>query len=211
MDEGEIKEDSSWQGLATLAFSTLRLLFPGENSVSWSKSDVRGFRIFLKDFVVFFFSRKKNKHVRIKSLGELRSHKERRGRKKEAIDGADSSSLGPTSCCLETPKTQTFVKPVILSVFFGIKWCSSDTADRWVLFLRQRGWHPMPSIVQISCKTDDYKVTESGTNEWAIQSTELILKCNFITFRNYMSYTCFVHKMVFANVLQSQSGSFIVT
>lgn len=122
-----MKEDSSWQGLATLAFSTLRLLFPGENSVSWSKSDVRGFRIFLEGF--FFFFQEKNKHVRTKSLGELRSHKERKGRKKEAIDGADSSSLGPASCCLETPKTQPFVKPIILSGFFGIKWCSSDTAD----------------------------------------------------------------------------------
>ena len=121
MDEGEIKEDSSWQGLATLAFSTLRLLFPGENSVSWSKSDVRGFRIFLEEFfvVVVFFFQEKNKHVRIKSLGELRSHKERKGRRKEAIDGADSSSLAPISCCLETPKTQPFVKPVILSGFFG--------------------------------------------------------------------------------------------
>lgn len=74
-------------------------------------------------------ARRKN-HVRTKSLGELRrSYKERKGRKKEAIDGADSSSLGPTSCYSETPHTQSFVKPIILSGFFGIKRCSSDTVD----------------------------------------------------------------------------------
>lgn len=73
-------------------------------------------------------ARRKN-HVRTKSLGELRrSYKERKGRKKEAIDGADSSSLGPTSCYSRLPP-QSFVKPIILSGFFGIKRCSSDTVD----------------------------------------------------------------------------------
>ena len=51
---------------------------------------------------------RRKKHVSTKSLGELRrSHKERKGRKKEATDGADSSLLGPTSCCSETPQTQS--------------------------------------------------------------------------------------------------------
>ena len=155
----------------------------------------------------------RKKHVGTKSLGELRrSCKERKGRKKEAIDGADSSLLSPTSCCSETPKTHSFVKPIILSGFFGIKRCSSDTVDA-LGTISEAMWltpHAKNCAALLQGRwLQGYWIW----NKWVSNPkhrTDFNMQL-YITFRNYMSYTCFVHKMEFANVLQSQSGSFTVT